>query len=76
MGLEHFNIVHVRLPVLHVAGVVTRHHPTVVVAPHHRPNGAIVRLKPINALPQQRCLSRIHKIMGFCYISLNKNIWW
>jgi hypothetical protein len=44
MSLKHLHVVHVRLPVLDEAGIVTGHHPTVVVGPHHRPNRAVVSL--------------------------------
>lgn len=45
MRLEHLHVVHVRLPVLDVARVIARHHPAVVVGPHHRSDGTIVGLK-------------------------------
>lgn len=45
MGLEHFNIVHVALPILDVASVVPGHHPYVVVGPHHCSHRAVVCLK-------------------------------
>lgn len=45
MRLELSNVVHIGLPVLDVALVVTGHHPVVVVRPHHRTNRAIVSLQ-------------------------------
>lgn len=42
--LESAYIVHVRLPVLDVALMVTGHHPVVVVRPHHRSDRTVVRL--------------------------------
>jgi len=48
MALEHLNVVHIGLPVLDVARVIRRHHPLLVVGPHHRPNRRIVRLQKQN----------------------------
>jgi hypothetical protein len=46
MSFKHLHVVHVRLPIFDEAGVVTSHHPTVVVGPHHRPDRAVVCLAP------------------------------
>lgn len=33
--LEHLHVVHVTLPVLYKAIMISRHHPCVIVTPHH-----------------------------------------
>lgn len=45
MSLEHLDVVHVGLPVLHVAAVVRRQHPHVVMRPGHGPDGTVVGLQ-------------------------------
>lgn len=45
MSLEHLDVVHVGLPVFDVTGMVTRHHPGVVVRPYHAPYGTVMGLK-------------------------------
>lgn len=45
VSLEHLHVVHVGLPVLHVAAVVGRQHPHVVVRPGHGPDRTIVGLQ-------------------------------
>lgn len=44
VSLEHLHVVHVGLPVLHVAAMVRRQHPHVVVRPGHGPNRTVVGL--------------------------------
>ena len=44
MSLKNFEGVHVRLPVLDKAIVISRNHPVVVVAPLHGSHCCIVRL--------------------------------
>lgn len=43
--LEHFHVVHVALPVLHVARVIASHHPGIVSTPDHRANSGVVCLQ-------------------------------
>ena len=43
--LEHFDVVHVGLPVLDVAAVVAGDHPLVVVRPDHGAHRRVVRLQ-------------------------------
>ena len=42
---EGLHVVHVGLPVLDDALVISRHHPLIVVTPYHRTDGRIVRLQ-------------------------------
>lgn len=42
--LKHLDIVHVALPIFHVARVVPRYHPALVVRPYHCPYRAVVCL--------------------------------
>ena len=44
VSLKHFDVVHIWLPVLDVAPVVTGHHPNIVVRPNHTADRAIVSL--------------------------------
>lgn len=41
---EHFDVIHVGLPILHIARMVRRHHPYVVVRPNHCPNRTVMGL--------------------------------
>ena len=45
VSLEHFHIVHVRLPIFDKAVVVAGNHPCVIVVPHHMTDGRVVGLK-------------------------------
>lgn len=45
VSLEHLDVVHVGLPVLHVAAVVRRQHPHVVVRPGHGSDRTVVGLR-------------------------------
>lgn len=42
--LKHLDVVHIALPIFHIAGVVPRYHPALVVRPYHCPYGAVVCL--------------------------------
>lgn len=42
--LEHFDIIHITLPVFDKAVVIGSHHPVTIMAPYHRPNSRIVCL--------------------------------
>lgn len=42
--LKHLDVVHVALPIFHVARVVPRYHPALIVRPHHCPYWAVMRL--------------------------------
>lgn len=42
--LKHLDVVHVALPIFHVARVVPRYHPALIVRPHHCPYRAVVCL--------------------------------
>lgn len=44
VSLKHLDVVHIRLPILDVATMVTCHHPDIVVRPHHATDWAIVSL--------------------------------
>lgn len=47
VSLEHLDVVHVGLPVLDVAAVVSRQHPHVIVRPGHGPHGAVMGLRGV-----------------------------
>ena len=49
--LEHFHIVHIRLPVFDKACVISCDHPGIVVAPLHRPDCGVVGLKTHKSFP-------------------------
>lgn len=42
--LKHLDVVHVALPIFHVACMVPRYHPALIVRPYHCPNRAVVCL--------------------------------
>lgn len=43
--LIHLDVVHVRLPVLDVAAVVSSHHPAIIVRPDHGTDGGVMSLQ-------------------------------
>lgn len=45
VSLEHFHIVHVRLPIFDESVMISRNHPRVVVIPNHVTNSGIVSLQ-------------------------------
>lgn len=45
MCLEHPHVVHVRLPIFYISGVVTSYHPVVVMRPDHGPHRNVVSLE-------------------------------
>lgn len=45
VSLEHLDVVHVGLPVLHVAPMVCRQHPHVVMRPRHGPDRTVMSLQ-------------------------------
>lgn len=51
MSLEHLDVVHVGLPVLHVAAVIRCQHPHVVVRPGHGPDWTVMGLQRGQARP-------------------------
>lgn len=42
--LEHFDVVHVGLPIFNVAAVIASHHPNVIVGPDHASYWAVMCL--------------------------------
>lgn len=50
MRLEHFDVVHVGLPILDVPRMVPGHHPAVVVTPHHCTDRTVVCLEQTSPL--------------------------
>ncbi len=46
VSLKHFDVVHIRLPILDVTTMVTGHHPDIVVRPNHTTYRAVVSLFP------------------------------